>query len=109
MRQDELDTLDIIILSGDSLSGTWERYRGERTNHALKLRLTKERANGERWASAWIEAKTVEDKGHPGAKVYLEMDRDLDKTTGRVRAVPEIAIEDTREIDKPLVDRKSVV
>jgi len=42
----------ITILSGEGESGTRELYTGKHTLRALKLRLTKERCNGDRWAKA---------------------------------------------------------
>jgi hypothetical protein len=43
---------DVVIVSGEGTFGTAERYTGKKTDRAIKLRLTKERAHGDRWARA---------------------------------------------------------
>ena len=49
----EIDmTVKIYIVSGEGEMGTREIYTGKRTPRALKIRLTKERAGGDRWARA---------------------------------------------------------
>lgn len=42
----------ITIFSGEGERGTRELYTGKHTDRALKMRLTKERCNGDRWAKA---------------------------------------------------------
>jgi hypothetical protein len=44
----------IVILSGEGEQGNFEKYTGSRTIRAIKQRLTKERCNGDRWASVYI-------------------------------------------------------
>lgn len=82
----DLTTGTILIFSGEGDEGTWERYEGARTVKAIRNRLTRERAHGDRWASAWIEEPTLEDAGYPGVPVYCEIDRDF-QGVGRTRAV----------------------
>jgi len=43
----------ILIFAGEGERGTWKAYHGKDTVRALKMRLTKERCGGSRWASAW--------------------------------------------------------
>ena len=88
MHAMDLTTGTILIFSGEGDEGTWERYEGSRTPKSIRSRLSRERAGGDRWASAWIEAPGMEDAGYPGVPVYVELDRDLSATTGRMRAVP---------------------
>lgn len=45
---------EIQILSGEGDYGNFELYTGKRTVRAIKLRLTKERCGGDRWARALI-------------------------------------------------------
>ena len=45
----------ITIISGEGEIGTREDYTGKRTVRALRSRLTKERAHGDRWAYAEID------------------------------------------------------
>ncbi len=84
----DLTTGTILIFSGEGDEGTWERYEGARTLKAIRSRLSRERCHGDRWASAWIEEPSMEDQGYPGVPVYVELDRDLHATTGKMRAVP---------------------
>jgi len=42
----------IEITSGEGELGRSEEYTGKRTVRALKMRLTKESCNGDRWANA---------------------------------------------------------
>jgi hypothetical protein len=49
------DAEEIQIISGEGTMGTVEEYTGKRTSRALKLRLTKERCNGDRWAKVKID------------------------------------------------------
>lgn len=43
---------DIVIVSGEGEQGTAELYKGKNTGRAIKARLTKEKAHGDRWARA---------------------------------------------------------
>jgi hypothetical protein len=45
---------DIIILSGEGETGTYERYEGEKTEKAIKAKLEEERCSGDRWARAFV-------------------------------------------------------
>jgi len=45
---------EIHIISGEGEQGTTEIYYGARTLRALRARLTRERAGGDRWARATI-------------------------------------------------------
>lgn len=42
----------IYIVSGEGEVGTRERYHGKRTMRALRMRLTRERCGGDRFARA---------------------------------------------------------
>jgi len=42
--------MKLYIISGEGEVGTRERYTGKRTVRAVKARLTRERAGGDRWA-----------------------------------------------------------
>lgn len=44
----------ITIVSGEGEIGTLEAYKGKRTIRAIKMRLTKERCHGDRWAWAMV-------------------------------------------------------
>lgn len=59
----------ILILSGEGNNGTFKEYAGKRTEQALKSRLTKERAGGDRWAKAYIYSHT-----NDGGDVYTEFE-----------------------------------
>lgn len=48
----------ITIVSGEGERGTAEEYAGKRTVTAIKTRLAKERAHGDRWARVEIETTT---------------------------------------------------
>lgn len=45
---------EIRIVSGEGEVGTSETYNGKRTLRAIKMRLTKERCGGDRWARAKV-------------------------------------------------------
>lgn len=49
-----IKTNEIRILSGEGEAGTSEIYTGKRTIRAIKMRLTKERCGGDRWANARV-------------------------------------------------------
>jgi hypothetical protein len=51
----------IQILSGEGDCGNFEIYTGKRTMRAIKMRLTKERCGGDRWARAMVFSHTVHD------------------------------------------------
>ena len=42
------------IVSGEGAVGASEIYSGKRTIRAIKMRLTKERCGGDRWANARV-------------------------------------------------------
>jgi len=48
----------IFITAGEGEIGTTKLYTGKRTIRALKLRLTKERCKGDRWARAKVYSHT---------------------------------------------------
>ncbi len=51
----------IHIVSGEGTGpGTVELYTGKRTERAIKMRLTKERCGGDRWARASIYTHTAD-------------------------------------------------
>ena len=53
---------DMLIISGEGDGpGTIERYEGKRDAAAIRRRLSRERAGGDRWADAWIELPGVVD------------------------------------------------
>jgi hypothetical protein len=43
---------EIRIISGEGEIGTVERYSGKHSERAIRLRLSRERCNGDRWAMA---------------------------------------------------------
>jgi hypothetical protein len=43
---------EIRIISGECEIGTVERYSGKHSERAIRLRLSRERCNGDRWAMA---------------------------------------------------------
>lgn len=49
-----IETNEIRIVYGEGDVGTVERYTGKRTLRAIKMRLTKERCSGDRWAKALV-------------------------------------------------------
>lgn len=49
-----IETNEIRIVSGEGQVGTSETYNGKRTLRAIKMRLTKERCGGDRWARAKV-------------------------------------------------------
>lgn len=49
-----VETNEIRIVSGEGEVGTSEIYNGKRTMRAIKMRLTKERCGGDRWATAKV-------------------------------------------------------
>lgn len=46
------DKKAIMIISGEGDTGIAEKYTGKHTALAIKCRLTRERSNGDRWATA---------------------------------------------------------
>jgi len=53
---EELANENIYIISGEGAdTGFGEKYTGKCTNRAIKLRLTKERCGGDRWACAAVK------------------------------------------------------
>lgn len=61
---------EILIISGEGERGTVEVYGGERSESAIKQRLTKERCGGERWARAQI----FHGLGSDGGKNYIDLE-----------------------------------
>jgi hypothetical protein len=55
----------IVIVSGEGENVHIEEYKGKKTPHAIKIRLTKERCNGDRWARA-IQYMWTNDNGRVG-------------------------------------------
>lgn len=53
----------IRIVSGEGTIGNAETYTGTRTERALKMRLTRERCNGDRWARAEVFIRTCPEEG----------------------------------------------
>lgn len=49
-----IETNKIRIVSGEGEVGTSEIYNGKRAIRAIKMRLTKERCGGDRWANAKV-------------------------------------------------------
>lgn len=49
----------IEILSGEGEQGTRETYEGARTVKAIRARLTRERAGGDRWAILIIDGERI--------------------------------------------------
>ncbi len=59
----------MVIFSGEGEDGTFEEYDGERTVGAIKKRIKKESAAGDRWASAWIFSHV-----NDGGNVYINLE-----------------------------------
>jgi hypothetical protein len=53
-----IETNEIRIVSGEGEVGTTEIYNGKRSLRAIKMRLTKERYGGDRWAYAKVFSHT---------------------------------------------------
>lgn len=51
---DLISNNEIVIISGEGENGGTETYNGKRTIRAIKMRLKKERCNGDRWAKALV-------------------------------------------------------
>ena len=49
-----IETNEILIVSGEGDVGTSKTYNGKRTIRAIKMRLTKERCGGDRWAKVMV-------------------------------------------------------
>ena len=65
-----LEKNDILIISGEgSGPGVEEQYEGARTVRAIKARLTKERAGGDRWAKALVYSHETD-----GAAVFVNVE-----------------------------------
>ena len=60
------DEHPIHIVSGEGDYGTVEVYDGKRTDRAIKMRLTRERCHGDRWARAVIYTHTASDGADVG-------------------------------------------
>jgi hypothetical protein len=59
----------IHITSGEGENGTTEVFAGKRTERAVKLRLTRERCGGDRWARAAVFMREVGDGAAIGMNV----------------------------------------
>lgn len=64
-----------IIISGEGEEGTIKAYHGTDSPRAIKARLTKERAGGDRWARAY-RLMQVGDSMSDDVGVYGEIDGD---------------------------------
>jgi hypothetical protein len=74
----KLDKGDLLINSGEGTgAGTIERYEGKREPAAIRKRLSRERAGGDRWAFAWIELADMADGS--GFPVYGKLGTDLEE------------------------------
>jgi hypothetical protein len=51
---------EIEIVSGEGENGTVEDYEGKRTIRAIKMRLTKERCEGDRWAYVRVDGERID-------------------------------------------------
>lgn len=54
--------MQIYIISGEGEQGHRELYTGKKSVHAIKIRLTKERRYGDRWAEVEIDGNKVSDR-----------------------------------------------
>lgn len=52
IKENILNNEKIYIFSGEGEEGMREEYTGKRTLRALKIKLTKEKCKGDRWARA---------------------------------------------------------
>lgn len=64
-----IKTNEIRIVSGEGEVGTSVVYNGKRTIRAIKMRLTKEKCGGDRWAKAKVYSHS-NDFGH----VYVDVE-----------------------------------
>ena len=55
-----IETNEIRIVSGEGVLGASEPYTGKRTMRAIKMRLTRERCGGDRWARAVVFSYAAE-------------------------------------------------
>jgi hypothetical protein len=63
-------TNKVEIISGEGLGpGTIETHTGARTMRAIKMRLTKERCDGDRWAKARVYSHTAD-----GLSVFVNVE-----------------------------------
>jgi hypothetical protein len=79
-------TGDLLIFSGEGDVGNWEHYHGSRTVRAIRSRLTKERAHGDRWATLWVSLPETDG-------VYGQLDAGLVEIVSE-RRVPDSVILD---------------
>lgn len=54
-----IKTNKIWILAGEGEEGRFKLYSGTRTLRALKMRITKEKVHGDRWARAYVVSGDV--------------------------------------------------
>ena len=64
----------IQIWSGEGDCGDFEIYTGKRTMRAIKMRLTKERCGGDRWARAMVFSHTVQDAYGFRDDIYYDLE-----------------------------------
>ncbi len=95
----DLSKGDMLIFAGEGTRGTWTRYYGLRTRRAILARLTRERAHGDRWASAWIEAPLYQDTD---GTVYAELDAEFSCTDIRCIRPDEIRTDPASEAARAL-------
>lgn len=72
-----IETNEIRIVSGEGEVGTSETYNGKRTIRAIKMRLTKERCGGDRWAKALVFSHT-NNIGDALDDVYMDVFIDIE-------------------------------
>jgi hypothetical protein len=53
-----IETNPIYIVSGEGETGAAVLYTGKRTMRAIKMRLNRERCNGDRWSKAKVYSHT---------------------------------------------------
>jgi hypothetical protein len=69
----DLSKCDVLIQSGEGDLGRFMRYYGPHTRKALQSRLTRERAQGDRWAMLWVSDQTPDANGE---RVYVQWNAD---------------------------------
>ncbi len=77
----EDESNDIKILSGEGDYGNFEVYTGKRRPRAIKMRLTRERCGGDRWARALVYSHTVHGAGF-SKDIYYDVE------TGDAKSLP---------------------
>jgi len=72
-----IETNEIRIVSGEGEVGTTEIYNGKRSLRAIKMRLTKERCGGDRWAYAKVFSHT-NNIGYKFDDIYVDVFLDVE-------------------------------